>query len=72
MPIDMNVKVPNNEALDAFAQMAFKLGFTGFASPLSTIGPIEKLENEVTLLIRTDVSEKGIRAVTRAVERVRS
>jgi len=71
MPIDMNVRVPNNEALDAFAQMAVKLGFTGFASPLSMNGPIERLENEMTLLTRTDVNDKGIRAVTRAVERVR-
>lgn len=71
MPIDMNVRVPNNEALDAFGQMAVKLGFTGFASPLSTSDPIEKLENGMTLLTRTDVNEKGIRAVTRAVERVR-
>jgi RNase P/RNase MRP subunit p30 len=72
MPIDMNVRVPNNESLHAFAQMAIKLGFTGFASPVSMSNPIEKLENEVTLLIRTDVNEKGIRAVTRAVEKARS
>ena len=72
MPIDMNVRVPDNELLHAFAQMAAKLGFTGFASPLSMNDPIEKLENEVTLLTRTDVNEKGIRAVTRTVEKVRS
>lgn len=72
MPIDMNVRVPNKEALDAFAQMVIKLGFTGFASPLSMSDPIEILENEVVLLTRTDVNEKGIRAVTRAVEKARS
>ena len=72
MPIDMNVRVPNKEELDAFAQMSVKLGFTGFASPLSMSDPIGKLENEVTLLARTDVNEKGIRAVSRAVEGVRS
>ncbi|MFX0045376.1 MAG: RNase P subunit p30 family protein [Candidatus Hermodarchaeota archaeon] len=72
MPIDTNVRVPDKEALDAFAQMAVKLGFTGFASPLSMSDPIEKLENEVTLLARTDVNEKGIRAVSRAVEKARS
>ncbi len=72
MPIDMNVRIPNKEGLDAFVQMAAKLGFTGFASPLSMSNPIEKLENGIHLLTRTDVNEKGIRAVSRAVESARS
>jgi RNase P/RNase MRP subunit p30 len=72
MPIDMNVRVPNKEILGAFSQMAVKLGFTGFALPRSRNNPIKTLENGMVLLTRTDVNEKGIRAVTRAVEKARS
>ncbi len=72
MPIDMNVRIPESDALGAFVEMAAKLGFAGFASPLSMSDPIEKLENGMSLLSRIDVNEKGIRAVTRAVERARS
>ncbi|MHA2377927.1 MAG: RNase P subunit p30 family protein [Candidatus Thorarchaeota archaeon] len=71
MPIDMNVRVPKTESLDAFAQMAIRLGFTGIASPLSRSDPIESMGNGLALLTRTDVNERGIRAVTRAVEKAR-
>ncbi len=71
MAIDMNVKVPTDESLDAFIQMASGLGFKGIASTLPGREPIERATESMILFTRTDISKKGLRAVKKTVESAR-
>ncbi|MFQ5832956.1 MAG: RNase P subunit p30 family protein [Candidatus Thorarchaeota archaeon] len=71
MAIDMNVKVPTDESLDAFIQMASGFGFKGIASTLPGREPIERTVENMVLFTRTDISKKGLRAVKKAVEGAR-
>ncbi|MFW9799302.1 MAG: RNase P subunit p30 family protein [Candidatus Thorarchaeota archaeon] len=71
MAIDMNVRVPTDESLDAFIEMASGLGLKGIASTLSGREPINRANENMTLFTRTDISRKGLRAVKKAVERAR-
>ena len=72
MVIDLGVYVPDSNSLEAFIQMAQKLGFTGLATLHTKNGPEHSFANSrVSVLKRADLTGNDIRSIRKRVDDVR-
>ena len=71
MVIDIGVCVSDPKELEAFIQMAQKIGFTGFATHYIKGDSDQHFENEFSILKRTDVSGRGLKSIKKQVDGAR-
>jgi RNase P/RNase MRP subunit p30 len=70
--IDLGVYVPDSNSLEAFIQMAQKLGFTGFATPHTENEPEHSFANSrFSVLKRADLTGNNIKSIRKRVDDVR-
>ncbi|MHA2358676.1 MAG: RNase P subunit p30 family protein [Candidatus Thorarchaeota archaeon] len=69
--IDLGVYVSDPNSLDAFIELASRIGLSGFTAQKVEGGPIIKLENGISLLKRTDVSGRGLNSIKKHIVNAR-